>query len=179
MQSDFQQDDSGITQDFDQPGFIDGAEGYLPNDRRHRLKLYGAYAITEEFILGSNVTVESPRSLSCFGFHPGSDVTDGSFENVYGQASHYCGGVLSPRGTAQKSEWVYQLDLSARYNVSIPNGQLVTFRADVFNLLNMSAIQDRYEIGDIDDAFNPHPNFGLARLYQAPRSIRLGMDVAF
>jgi len=179
VQSDFQQDDSGITQDFDQPGFIDGAEGYLPNDRRHRLKVYGAYALTEEFILGSNVTVESPRSLSCFGYHPGSDVTDGSFENVYGQASHYCGGQLSPRGTAQKSEWVYQIDLSARYNLTIPTGQLVTFRADVFNLLNMSAIQDRYEIGDIDEAFNPHPNFGLARLYQTPRSIRLGMDISF
>lgn len=179
VQSDFQQDDSGITQDFDQPGFLEGASGYLPNDRRHRLKAWGAYAITDSFILGSNLTVESPRSLSCFGFHPGSGVTDGSFENVYGQASHYCGGVLSPRGTAQKSQWVYQVDLSARYNITIPTGQQVTLRADLFNLTDSSAIQDRYEIGDLDEDFTPHPNFGLPRVYQSPRSVRLGMDISF
>lgn len=179
VQSDFQQDDSGITQDFDQPGFLDGAYGYLPNHRRHRLKAYGAYALTDALIVGSNLTVESPRKLSCFGYHPGSSVTDGSFENVYGAASRYCGGELSPRGTAQESDWVYQIDLSVRYNIDMPTGQLVTLRADVFNLLNSHAVQDRYEIGDIDVSMDPHPNFGLPRLYQSPRSVRLGMDIAF
>lgn len=179
VQSDFQQDDSGITQDFDQPGFIEGSYGLLPNHRRHRVKAWGSYAVTDAFILGSNVSVESPRPLSCFGYHPGSALTDGSFENAYDQASHYCGGVLSPRGTAQKSEWVYQIDLSARYNIEIPTGQLVTLRADVFNVLNSHAVQDRYEIGDLDDAFTPDPNFGQARLYQSPRSVRLGMDISF
>jgi len=179
VQSDFQQDDSGITQDFDQPGFIDGAYGLLPNHRRHRFKAWGAFAVTDAFILGSNVSIESPRPLSCIGYHPGSDVTDGSFENGYDQASHYCGGVLSPRGTAQKSAWVYQIDLSARYNIEIPTGQLVTLRADVFNLLNTRAVQDRWEFGDLDDAFTPDPNFGLPRLYQSARSVRLGLDINF
>jgi len=179
VQSDFQQDDSGITQDFDQPGFIEGSYGLLPNHRRHRVKAWGSYAVTDAFILGSNVSVESPRPLSCFGYHPGSALTDGSFENAYDQASHYCGGVLSPRGTAQKSEWVYQIDLSARYNIEIPTGQLVTLRADVFNVLNSHAVEDRYEIGDLDDAFKPDPNFGLPRLYQSPRSVRVGLDIAF
>jgi len=181
VQSDFQQNDSGITQDFDQPGFLDGAYGLLPNHRRHRLKAWGSYAVTDAFILGSNVSVESPRPLSCFGYHPGSDVTDGTFENIYDQASHYCGGVLSPRGTAQKSEWVYQIDLSARYNIEIPTGQLVTLRADVFNVLNSHAVQDRWEIGDLSGPpdFAPDPNFGQARLYQSPRSVRVGLDIAF
>jgi len=178
VQSDFQQNDSGITQDFDQPGFFDGAYGYLPNHRRHRVKAWGSYAVTDSLILGANGSIESPRPLSCFGYHPGSDVTDGSFENVYGAASHYCGGVLSPRGTAQKSAWVYQLDLSARYNIEIPTGQQVTLRADVFNALNSRAVQDRYEIGDLDLGV-AHPNYGLARSYQTPRSVRLGMDISF
>ena len=47
------------------------------------------------------------------------------------------------------------------------------------NLLNSHAVQDRYEIGDIDVSMDPHPNFGLPRLYQSPRSVRLGMDIAF
>jgi outer membrane receptor protein involved in Fe transport len=179
VQSDFQQDDSGITQDFDQPGFLDGAYGYLPNHRRHRLKMYGAYAITDAFILGSNVSLESPRHLSCFGYHPGSAVTDGFFENQYDQASHYCGGVLSPRGTAQKSQWVSQIDLSGRYNLEIPTGQMVTFRFDVFNILNSHAIEDRDEIGDLDETGLLDPSYHQARLYQAPRSVRLGIDVNF
>lgn len=179
VQSDFQQNDSGITQDFDQPGFIDGAYGNLPNDRRHRIKAWGAYAITDAFILGANVSVESPRSLSCFGYHPGSDVTDGSFENNYDQASHYCGGVLSPRGTAQKSDWVKQIDLSARYNIDMPTGQLVTLRIDAFNVFNSHAVQDRYEIGDLNDAFLADPNFGQPALYQTPRYFRLGADISF
>jgi hypothetical protein len=179
VQSDFQQDDSGITQDFDQPGFIEGAYGLLPNHRRHRLKAWGAYSFFDGFILGTNLTVESPRPLSCFGYHPGSDITDGSFENVYGAASHYCGGKLSPRGTAQKSQWIYQVDLSARYNIEIPTGQQVTLRADVFNVFNTRRVQDRYEIGDIDPSMDPNPNFGQPRLYQSPRSVRLGMDISF
>jgi hypothetical protein len=179
VQSDFQQDDSGITQDFDQPGFVEGASGLLPNHRRHRFKAWGGYALFENFMMGTNLTLESPRKLSCFGYHPGSDVTDGSFENGYGAASHYCGGVLSPRGSAQETDWVAQVDLSARLNFDMPTGQLVTLRADVFNLFNSAAVQDRYEIGDIDEDFNPHPNFGQARLYQAPRSVRLGMDISF
>src|SRR5690606_16567261 len=51
VQSDFEQDDSGVTQDFDQPGFTEGAFGYLPNDRRHRIKLFGAYSITDAFVM--------------------------------------------------------------------------------------------------------------------------------
>ncbi|HWK41099.1 MAG TPA: TonB-dependent receptor [Croceibacterium sp.] len=179
VQSDFQQDDSGITQDFDQPGFIEGAYGLLPNHRRHRFKAWGAYSFFDGFTLGTNLTVESPRPLSCFGFHPGSDLTDGSFENGYQQASHYCGGVLSPRGTAQKTQWTYKIDLSARYETEIPSGQQVTFRADVFNLLNTRKVQDRYELGDIDEDYNPHPNFGQPRNYMTPRSVRLGMDINF
>jgi len=196
VQSEQQQDDSGITVDFDQPGFLEGAYGLLPNHRRHRFKAWGAYAITDDFILGSNVAVESPRPLNCIGFHPVDPATgEGFFENQYDQASHYCNGVLSPRGTAQKSEWVYQVDLSARYNVEIPTGQTITFRADVFNLFNSHAVQDRYEFGDLlyvdavtnpvtgavvtPEQFIPDPTFGQPRLYQSPRSVRLGMDINF
>ena len=178
VSSDFQQDDSGITQDFDQPGFLEGAYGLLPNHRRHRLKLWGAYALSDAFLVGTNVSVESPRKLSCIGYHPGSDITDGSFENVYGAASHYCSGVLSPRATAQQSDWNANIDMSFRYNIEVPTGQLVTFRADIFNIMNSSAVEDRNEIGDLDLG-EPSASYGLPRVYQSPRSVRLGVDIAF
>ena len=42
VQSNLNQTDAGITQDFDFGSMTDGAYGYLPNDRRHQFKLYGS-----------------------------------------------------------------------------------------------------------------------------------------
>ena len=173
VQSDFGQDDAGITQDFDQPGFTEYAYGYLPNDRRHRFKLWGSYTFDDKLTIGSNISVDSPRSLSCFGFHP-TDV----FAQVYGAASHYCGGEPAPRGEGEKSDWVANVDLKAAYKVTIPTGQALTFRADVFNVFNSSAVQERYELGDLD-LNTPDPNYGQPRVYQSPRSVRLGLDIEF
>jgi hypothetical protein len=174
VQSDFGQDDAGITQDFDQPGFLEGAYGYLPNDRRHRFNLWGSYAVTDAFLLGTTVRVQSPRHLSCFGYYPDPK----AFENAYGAASHYCGLQLSPRGTAQRSGWETQVDLAARYNLEIMPNQIVTFRVDVFNVFNSQAVTKRNEIGEI--GYNtPNPNYHLPTAYQTPRYVRFGMDFSF
>lgn len=185
VQSDFGQDDAGITQDFDQPGFIEGSYGYLPNDRRHRFKAYGAYTLWDAFTIGANYTLESPRSLSCFGYHP-TDV----FARGYRAASHYCGGVLSPRGTASKTGWVSTLDMKFAYKLRMPFGE-TTLHADVFNVFNSQAIQKRNEFGDagvvyvpgthntVIKGYVPNPNYDIPTLYQAPRSVRLGLDIAF
>lgn len=180
VQSDFEQDDSGITQDFDQPGFSDFAYGKLPTHRRHRFRLFGGVELSDQFTIGTNIQVDSPRPLSCFGYHP-TDV----FARVYGAASRYCNGQPSPRGTAQKSDWIANFDVSLRYNMMIASGQKVTLRADVFNILNSAGIQQRNEIGEIDyddTLANPYilnPNYGLPTSYQPPRSVRLGVDIAF
>jgi hypothetical protein len=194
VQSDFGQDDAGITQDFDQPGFTVGADGPLPSDRRHRIKLFGAVSPIEGFTIGTNVKIESPRPLSCIGFNPNANpftpgVPYSDFGNAYGAASHYCGGELSPRGTAQESDWIYTIDLKAAYEFNIPSGQLVRFRADVFNVFNAQGVQERNEIGELD-SFAPdangdpafyyaNPNYGVATTLQAPRSVRFGLDIEF
>jgi outer membrane receptor protein involved in Fe transport len=200
VQSDFEQDDSGITQDFDQPGFTDGASGRLPNDRTHRFKLFGAVELSENFTFGTNIRVDSPRSLSCFGFNPNPNYFDptgdaySDFGNGYGAASHYCGtgprdvngeqqSALAPRGKGFKTDWIATIDLSARINVPFGDRK-VTLRGDVFNLLNSQGVQGRNEIGDSDigingDAVIPNPNYGLATGYQTPRSVRLGVDISF
>jgi hypothetical protein len=185
VQSDYGQDDSGITIDFDQPGFTEHAYGYLPNDRRHRFKLWGSYAITDALLIGATGQVQSPRHLSCFGFNPDFD----SLENGYGAVSHYCGLEASPRGTAMKSDWFTQLDLSARYNIAIPTGQTVTLRADVFNVFNSQAVMQRWEFGDLsydevpEDSGNyvlsADPNYRLPTAYQTPRYVRFGVDITF
>lgn len=186
VQSDFGQDDAGITQDFDQPGFLDGAYGPLPSDRRHRIKLFGAVAPFEGFTIGTNMSLSSPRPLSCFGHHP----TD-PFANAYGAASRYCvtangqtEGTLSPRGSAQESDWLFEADLKLAYEMSIMNGQVLRLRADVFNIFNKKAITERNEVGELDSItdggwYPINPNYGLATNYQSPRQVRLGVDIEF
>jgi hypothetical protein len=65
---------------------------------------------------------------------------------------------------------------------------MITRRVDVFNVLNSHAIHDRWEFGDADhrdatattpEQFIPDANYHLPRVYQAPRSIRLGADITF
>lgn len=184
VQSDFGQDDAGITQDFDQPGFSDNAYGYLPTDRRHRFKLYGAYTFWDRLTLGANTVLESPRPLSCFGFHP-TDV----FAQAYGAASRYCGGQPVQRGKGLKSSWLFNTDVKVAYKMNIPTGQTIQLRADIFNIFNKQGVRERDEVGDLDAIYNdagtaivdyvPNPNYGLATSYQAPRSVRLGLDVWF
>uniref|UniRef100_UPI0002632161 TonB-dependent receptor domain-containing protein n=1 Tax=Sphingomonas elodea TaxID=179878 RepID=UPI0002632161 len=207
VQSDFGQSDAGITQDFDQPSFLQGAYGYLPTDVRHRIKLWGSVALSDAFTFGTNIQVQSPRSLSCFGYNPGSAPGSSDpysdFGNVYDQASRYCAGgqqigvsdsgipvygsVFTPRGTAQKSQWQSTINLSARYNIKFGE-RTVTLRGDVFNLFNSQAITKRNEVGDLLGVVtatngrvgvSKNPNYGLPTVYQAPRYVRLGIDVTF
>ena len=183
VQSDFAQADAGITQDFDQPGFVDYAYGNLPNNFNHIIKLWGNIKPTESFNIGTFIQVQSPRSLSCFGWHPTDLFADG-----YGAASHYCGGKPSPRGTAQKSQWQSTINLQLAYSPKISDHN-VTFRADIFNLLNSQAITKRTEIGELDVttddntglpvSYIANPNYGRASAYQAPRYVRVGVDVSF
>lgn len=79
VKSDNQQDDAGITQDFDHPGLMEGAYGPLPNDRRYTLKASGAYAITDEWLLGGTALVQSGRPLNCFGYYAGT-IPDASID---------------------------------------------------------------------------------------------------
>lgn len=200
VQSDFEQDDAGITQDFDQPGFTVNSSGFLPNHRLHRFKLYGAVALSDEFTIGANIRVDSPRRLSCFGFNPNPNYFDpngdpySDFGNAYGAASHFCGaGALDVNGEQQsapavrgegfKTDWISTIDISGRYNVTFGD-QKLTLRADVFNLLNSQGTQGRDEIGDLDigingDAVVPNPNYGVASSYQSARVVRIGLDIAF
>ncbi len=173
VQSDFGQDDAGITQDFDQPGFLDGAYGLLPSHRKHRIKFWGAVSPYEGLVFGTNVAIDSPRPLSCLGYHP----TD-PYANQYGAASRYCLGVLSPRGTAQSSDWIYDADFKVAYTFEIPSGQTLRLRADVFNIFNAQGVQERNEIGESAEMV-ANPEFGLATSYQSPRSVRLGLDIEF
>ena len=67
--SDNDQDDAGITIQFDTPALQTNSYGYLANDRRHAFKFFGAYALTDELTLGTNLRLTSGRGLNKLGWY--------------------------------------------------------------------------------------------------------------
>jgi outer membrane receptor protein involved in Fe transport len=187
--SDNGQTDAGITVDFDHLAFIPGTYGLLPNHRGHQVKLFGSYAITDDLLVGGNLSVLSPRHYGCIGTAPAGATPDAETANdSYGAASRYCGGKLVNRGSAAKGDWTTRFDMSARYTVpskfvpSLPymdkeEGGLV-LRVDIFNLFNLDSATELNEFGETASGL-ARKDYLAPTAYQAPRSVRFGFDWAF
>ena len=180
VKSDNGQDDTGLTQDFDEPGWMDGSYGYLPNHHAQTFKLFGTYAINDNIYLGANAIIQSPRHYGCIGAYP--------FDDGRAVASTvsawYCNGELTPRGSVFSGQWQKRVDLSLAWNIEafqLP-GEL-QFRADVFNVFDFSGAQDYVEAGELTGgtfgAPNINPDYRRVSSYQAPRSVRFGLSWSF
>ena len=169
--SDNDQDDSGITTQFDAPPFVQGAYGYLPNDRRHRLKMFGAWQITDEFRIGSNLLIESGRPQNCFGFYPGSDYPTTGF---YGTDAFYCNGRLVPRGTAGRNPWTTTVDANLEYRPTFADKKLA-LKLDVFNLLNRQGVTQIDEYGETGTG-SPSDGYKMPLSFQSPRALRVTLS---
>jgi hypothetical protein len=182
LKSDNGQVDPGLSQDFDQPGLMDNAYGFLPNHRAHSFKAFGNWQVTPAFNVGANLLIQSPRKFGCIGVHP-TDI----FASFYGAASWFCNGVPTARGSQFESEWLKTIDMTFAFNLSevfeIPGDSLV-LRADIFNLLNSSAETDYNEFGEINNGTYPgpgavNPDYRKVTGYQAPRTVRLSLAYRF
>lgn len=167
VKSDIGQDDAGISQDFDYPGLMEGAEGYLPNDRRHTFKVFGSYALNQEWRFGANVTLQSGRPKNCFGVYTGT--LDG-VSKFYGDASFWCGGKLNPRGTLGRQPWTSQLDLQATYTPAWKKG--LTFSVDVLNVFNSRTLRTMQE-GEGSGMNDASSTYGEPLSWLPARSVRL------
>ncbi|NJC42575.1 outer membrane receptor for ferrienterochelin and colicin [Brevundimonas alba] len=176
LKSDNGQTDPGLSQDFDQPGLLDNAYGFLPNHRAHTFKVFGNWQATPALNIGANLIIQSPRKFGCQGIHP-TDV----FASLYGPASWFCQGVATPRGSVFESDWLKNLDLTFAYDLGevfeIPGDSLV-LRADIFNVFDMKSQQDFNEFGDLANG-SPDPNFAAVTAYQAPRQVRFSVAYRF
>lgn len=192
VNSTIDQADAGVTQDFDFGSFDDGSTGYLPNDRRHVLKLFGNYGLAPTLRLGYNFSLQSGRPLSCIGYVPPT-VSDFAGASAYSTAStYYClndKGVseLHNRGTFGRTPWTKQLDLQLAYEPKnfVHTGKF-TVLADVFNVFNSTTPTELNEIRDYSRGTTNSLtgnrvslNYGLPQRYQAPRSVRLSMRYTF
>jgi outer membrane receptor protein involved in Fe transport len=177
VKSDNGQDDAGITQDFDQPQLMDGAFGYLPNDRRHTIKAFGSFQVNDRLLIGANTFIQSGRPINSFGIdHP-----DGL--PIYGDTYYVTNpntGELNfiPRGTAGRTDWVVRFDLSAIYSFNWGDRADVELRAEVFNLLDGDSVTEVYEFAELSIG-ETDPRLHAATAYQTPRYFRLGATFRF
>ncbi|MET0321489.1 MAG: TonB-dependent receptor [Duganella sp.] len=167
VKSDIGQGDAGISQDWDYPGLMEGAYGYLPNDRRHTFKLFGSYQVADEWRLGTNLVVQSGRPKNCLGFYNGTldEVSIG-----YESASFYCNGVANPRGSLGRLAWTTEVGVQASYQPKWQKG--LTFTIDALNIFNERTVTSINEEGE--DAM-----YTRSALYMQPQSFQSARKVRF
>ena len=135
VRSDIGQTDVSVTEDWDYWELMDQARGYLSNHRRHQLKAYGAWQVTPEWLLASNVVVQSGAPESCLGWY-GPDQTNPG--GGYGTDYHWCRGLPSPPGTST-TPWMTNVDLSVAYRPAFAEHKLA-FKLDVFNVFDRQTV---------------------------------------
>ncbi|TKR30840.1 TonB-dependent receptor [Luteimonas gilva] len=186
VKSDIGQGDTSTTQDFDYLELMTDTYGYLPNDRRHSLKLFGSYQLTDEWAVGANLLVQSGRPVNCFGvldLDPGPDYVP----HQYGGAFMRCGpttrggsndtSVAVPRGTKGRLPWTNQIDLNVAYTPNWAEG--LTLKMDIFNVLNSRKVTSVNEVAEVRATGLPSQTYLLPLTWQQPRQVRFMVQYDF
>ena len=168
------QADVSVTQDWDLPYLMVGANGSLPNDRKHQIRAFGYYQLSSEWRFGATFQAASGRPLSCTSFWP--DATAPGLYN--GSYYHYCGlpiagstgYVFTPRGTSGHTPWTYKLDLNVAYSPEWADNKL-TFQMDVFNILNKQTPL-YYNMRYATNRSTVNPLYQRVLDYTSPRTVR-------
>jgi len=196
VNSTLEQPDAGITQDFDFKPFTDGAYGYLPNDRRHTVKVFGAYEFNDEWRVSGNLLVQSGRPVSCYGFIPLDDpsindsdvqtpVEDWYVASTWSGNSFYCKDkdgekVLGHRGDRGRTPWITSLDAGIGYQPAWADRKL-TIELKFFNVLNAQSVTEYSEFSERGNngSETPDPDFMNVVNYQSPRSAQFSIRYQF
>jgi hypothetical protein len=200
VKSDIGQNDTSVTQDFDYLELTTDTYGYLPNDRRHSLKLFGNYEITDEWSVGGNLLVQSGRPVNCLGVfdrdplrapgtppRPDTQVFDddgnvisgdpGYDPHPYGSSFMQCNNLPRPRGTSGRLPWTTNFDVNVGYKPAWAPG--LQFKVDVFNVFNSQKVTSVVETAEVPETGLPSETYLLPASFQAPRSVRFMVQYDF
>lgn len=174
VRSDTGEDDAGLTTQFDFPGLVDGANGDLPNNRRHMLRLWGAWQFSGNWQASAAFQYSSGRPRNAFGYHP----TD-FYANLLGPRSFFRQGMPASRGSLGTTDDIYRLDLGLKYTRDVFAGGDLTVRLDIFNVFDFDSETEVDERADNFWNLEPSSTFGFPVRFQRPRSVRLGLQLGF
>ncbi len=184
VNSDTDFDDTGRTENFDNPWVNYGGNGYLPNDRRHQFKFRGTYAITPHWQVAANLAVQSGGPVTGFGVGNPYDATN---YHSYYVCVQNCDSPVSedriyeksPRGKYGRLPWTYNLGASIAYIRPFEGGGQLRVKLAVYNLLNQQRVVqvDQDLQTTISDQTNPTFRQGLG--FQQPRFTQLTVSVDF
>ena len=160
-----------LTTAWDFPERMEYSNGVQPNDRRHQLKAYGAFAFTPEWTLGGNLYIASGTPRMCRGrYGPDQIALHGS--NTY----YWCGGKPVPPGSLGRLPWTHQLGLNVDYKPDWA-GHKLDFNLAVFNLFNQ---QTPLYYGDsFRSTSNPRVDYGRVVDTLPPRYVRFSVAYDF
>jgi hypothetical protein len=181
VRSDNGQDDAGITTQFDYPALTKGADGNLPNDRRHQFKVFGMYKVTPTVGVSANAFVQSGRPKNCFGYAPiDPSLPDGAGyqASTYGAEAFYCNDKLVPRGSVGTMPWTYSIDFGAEWRPEMFD-EALALKLDIFNVFNSQKETAVIEQGESGGPGAPAAEYGIGRSFQSPRAIRFGVTYNF
>jgi hypothetical protein len=177
--------DTGRTENFDDPWVNLNAFGYLPNDRRHMLKLRGAYALTDSWQFGATFDLQSGRPISALG---AGNPFDGTVYHSFYICTQNCDSEvaservyeLHKRASGGRTPWTYDLNANVTYKHSFSAADLQV-RLSVYNLLNQQRVtqvdEDLEQSETVSDEKNP--DYGIGTGYQTPRYAQLTFTLDF
>jgi outer membrane receptor protein involved in Fe transport len=145
--------------------------GWLPQDRRHQVKVQGSYRFNMGLILGANFLYQSGRPLNKQYAYP-------YYEMGYGTL------LADPRGSS-RLPGTWQLDLHAEYAFKLWKTNLAFF-ADIFNVTNNQQATAKYSTyyqmplyySDLNHLVRDS-NWGKTTARQTSRNARLGLKWTF
>ena len=185
------QADVSVTQDWDLPELMVGANGTLPNNRTHQLKAFGSYKLNDQWRFGGSAIIQSGRPRSCTSFWPYAK--KGLYNNAY---YYYCGlpgagsastnpanaaqesenYYFSPRGSAGETPWTTTFNANVTYTPNWLEG--LTVAVDVLNVFNTqtpTAYYDRYA----GTRTQVSSQYNRVLYYTDPRSVRFTVRYDF
>lgn len=182
VNSDTDFSDTGRTENFDTPWVNYRGTGYLPNDRRHQVKLRGAYALNESWQFGGTLFAQSGAPVNAFGV--GTPFDNENYHSYYVCVANCTSPNPSerefehrPRASGGRLPWTYNLGISVTYLKQFSDVDLKA-RFAVYNLL------DQQRVIEVDDELESdigfiNPDYMQGETYQSPRYAQFTVTVDF